>query len=396
MKKYFKKRKWLGFGAVVIVAGLLFGGALIYEDGQGTTNAKNISFVGQFKDSGTHVWVRASGKKINKDDSVDSIFVLSDGKLRVYKIFDNNINLGKLSSMSDATTIKLAKKQDKKYATTGAIAEIKSYLNGKGQVGVESDFDNLAKNTADGKIELCYRYQAFDKTNEVTSAPQVEQATIMGIYPNEGIATAANQKNPVSILSIDLTSLGHQAVTSKNGGKDNNFASALIKHIEQSTYQAPAPQKIKVESTANRAKNSITSQDITYTAINLFKTSNAEANVYNFANQHKSDFIKLLTLQSSQPNLDNNDTAIKTASENQANENHLAGNKLYQQLLAGQYAKLTQNVYGYYKYNKTFTLLNPTSQMIHKTKYIGYVTDENGNYLLTKAQNKRQKAVLNN
>ncbi|RRK09151.1 hypothetical protein D1831_14390, partial [Lactiplantibacillus garii] len=61
------------------------------------------------------------------------------------------------------------------------------------------------------------------------------------------------------------------------------------------------------------------------------------------------------------------------------------------------YSNLTKGVFGYHTWKNSMELSNSTAnQEIYKARYIGYFinTDDGGNYLLTKAQNKKQKVIF--
>lgn len=321
----------------------------------GITAPKKVSFVKQAtSNSGTHVWVDAHSIEgsVSKDDIITAIYVLSNGKMTKYNIFDNDVTLGKLSKLNDDQTIKLAKEQDKKYATTGAIAEIKSGLKGNGQVGQESDFDDDVWYIAVGYFKVYAQddEKAEQNYNKITS-------------PN------GNYDIDVPILSL----------TPKPINEDHSYGKAMIKHIKNTPYQAPKPQKIKVENVTDNSGNKIIGQQISYKGTEMFDKDPAEQNLYHYALKNQKDFLRSIKLSKKLGNYDpSQDEAIAEAES------------LYAKLFKGQQYNLTKNVYGYHSYNASLELRSSfVNQKIYKARYIGYPTYRG--HLITKAQNKTQK-----
>lgn len=60
--------------------------------------------------------------------------------------------------------------------------------------------------------------------------------------------------------------------------------------------------------------------------------------------------------------------------------------------MKGHYDYLMRNYYGYHEWHQTYTLESTAGQPIYKEYYIGYPLQRG--YLLTKAQNKDQQAIL--
>lgn len=320
----------------------------------GITAPKKISFVKQAtSNSGTHVWVDAQSIEgsVSKDDIITAIYVLSNGKMTKYNIFDNDITLRKLSKLNDGQTIKLAKEQDKKYATTGAITEIKSGLKGKGQVGQESDFEDVW-DIAVGHFEF------FAQDDEK-----------VGQNYNKIVSPNGDYDVDVPILSL----------TPKPINEDHSYGKAMIKHIKNTPYQAPKPQKIKVENATDNSGNKIISQQISYKGIEMFDKDPAEQNLYHYALKNQKDFLRSIKLREKFEDYDSSsDEAIAEAES------------LYAKLFKGQQYNLTKNVYGYHPYNASLELRHSfVNQKIYKARYIGYPTYRG--HLITKAQNKTQK-----
>lgn len=371
------------------------------------TAPKKISFEEQSKGSGTHVWVESTAESmgISKDDKVNHIFVMNDGKTRVYQIFDNNVTLGKLSSMNDADTIKLAKAQDKKYATTGAIQEIKNYQQHKPSVGQEKDFEQGIQAASRGDISLFYTYKNGSDGNDTSSVDQ--QKNISNIYALYDQADdAANNSRGANELGEDGTTLNSLGAANHNIDK-SKYGKALINHIKDSTYHEPKAQNITIKNKTDNSGNKVISQNVKFYSRGTFDRNAASRNAYIIAMKNKKDALKLFQFASGNyygGNLDKMDTEETLGIENDSDENvakykaamekvNAEGSKIYEKLYGNKYSELTKDIYGpyYFKENEVFS--SPTSQKIYKARYIGYER-VNGDFLLTKAQNNKQKAVL--
>lgn len=371
------------------------------------TAPKKVSFEEQSKGSGTHVWLesRAESMGISKDDKVKQIFVMNNGKTRVYQIFDNNVTLGKLSSMNDENTIKLAKAQNKKYATTGAIQEIKNYQNHKLSVGQEIDFDQRIQAASKGDISLFYTYKNGSDGNDASSVDQ--QKNISNIYALYDQADdAANNSRGTNRLSNDSTTLNSMGAANHNIDK-SKYGKALINHIKNSTYHEPKAQSIVIKNKTDNSGNKVVSQVVKFYPMYMFDPNAASTTVYKMAMKNKADALKLVKFASGNyygGNLDKMDTEETLGIGNDSDENvseykaamekvNAEGSKIYEEIYGNKYSEITKNIYGPYYYKATEVFSSPTSQKIYKARYIGYER-VNGNFLLTKAQNDKQKAVL--
>jgi len=407
MKQYFegnnKKKTWVIIGVVVAII-LVFAGTRAYKNGGSIATPKSVSFVQQTKGSGTHVWVQtwSESGEITKDDIVSKIFVMKNGKTQTFQIFDGNVTLGKLSSMSDADTIKLAENQDKKYSTTGAIQEIKNYQKDKKSVGQESDLNDEAKAVADGEIPIFYvRYD--NSINIAKSDPNVPRLEkIKNVYPSFDDAQDHEDTQEYQTAShFTLNDLA-QRPTKNSGFKttDSKFGKAIIKHIEDSQYQSPNPNKISVKNYTDNSGNKIVNQKIMYTSIDLFNTTYATDNVYKIAKENKVDILKLISYRLHNDyglrldKIGNQEYDDFTKYRSNVKQMDSEGYAIYQKLFSN-YSEITKGVYGFHDWHNDFTIGDPTSQKIYKSRYIGYtITSDGGGHILTKAQNDKQKAVL--
>lgn len=410
MKEYFegnnKKKTWVIIGVIVAII-LVFTGMRAHKNGSSgisISTPKKISFVQQSKGSETHVWVQtwSESGEITKDDIVSCIFVMKNGKTQAFQIFDGNISLGKISSMSDADTIKLAKEQDKKYSTTGAIQEIKNYQKDKPSVGQEADFDKGAQAVADGDISIYYLKESKNYSDDPIERLNHGMDKIVNIYPSyEKAEDKADYSKGFKASNVTLNRLAMSPT--KNDGEedtDNRFGKSIIKHIENSTYSEPKPQNISVKNYTDNSGNKIVNQKIKYTAIDLFDSTIAIDNTYKIARENKADIFKLLGYVNNRDyggKISNiySDDARFAKYKSDIKQMDSEGYAIYQKLFGNSHSEITKGVYGNHEWDKDMTIGDPTSQKIYKSRYIGYtITSDGGGHILTKAQNDKQKAVL--
>lgn len=378
MKKY--SLLGIGLSVLLILAGC--GSKQSASNATTTTKAttKTVSFVKQAHAQGTYVWFEVNG--VAKDAEVSSVKVLQDGKMTSYQIFDNSVTLGKLSKMSDASVIKLAKQQDKKYATTGAKSEVQAYINGENrQVGQESDFDDDAKEAASGKAEVYYSYKSVGTTDSEPEFPSSYTLTALSIYKNDDTDDENRSK-------VSLYEFAPESTTTDTNEIDLNYGKALLKNISASKYQTPVARSIKVNNTTDASGNKITNQRITYQSIDFFDGSALAGNAYKLASQNKTEFLNMIstTINLSNAQGDVNSSLIKKLNSELVPQ--------YEKLIKPNYTKLMKNVYGYHYWNRDITLSSTISQQIYKRRYIGYFLSDHSTYLVTKAQTDSQKAVL--
>lgn len=396
-----KQYQWVGavaLAAIVLLAGC---GAKSTSDTNATLSKntnKKVSFVKEAKGQGTYVWLQVDDVAVNKDSVVNTIDTLTNGKLRSYQIFDNNITLGKVSKMSDAATIKLAKAQDKKYATTGAESEVHSWLKSEAQgnddyaqVGQEQDFDDHAQDAAAGLSPVYFtdtdkKVSLYGLVNPVS---QVDK-----FYPKY------LQDNP----HTDDISLSDLAIDDVKGGSNNsdlNYGKAILASIKKTPYQAPKAQTIKVENITDASGNKLVEQNVTFKHIDLFADSGVVSkNFYELTKTNPDKFKELVELKGVEEDWNIAKADAEEDDDSEANPAQYltavnAKKTLYNALIKPNYSTLVKGVYGYHQWDGTINLSKTISQQIYKERYIGYqggsgvVTN-----LITKAQTKDQKAVF--
>lgn len=123
-----RKKLYFGVGIIIILLLCVFIGRRMKQNGGSITVPKTVSFAQELKKKqGTRVWFYTDyGEGKGKNATVDYIYVISNGKMTQYQLFDDNITLGKLSKMSNSELISLGKKQDRKYFDE-SINEVKAF-----------------------------------------------------------------------------------------------------------------------------------------------------------------------------------------------------------------------------------------------------------------------------
>lgn len=322
---------------------------------------KNISFVKQSNESGRHIWLETGDENnISKNNLVWTILVLNNKKLQAYQIFDDNITLGQVSKMNDREIISLAKKQDKKYATTGAIKEVRHFNPDREDdyIGLENDLKVNEPQILVGKIDMYYRVKRSDVENH-----------IIKFFPSKYNADEAE--------SLDYTygSTVLNAFSNKyTYGGDPHIKKAVLWDIKKTPYQMPQNKSLSVQDITDDSGNEIIAQKVTYASYDMFNSDKVIADLSSFATANKATFQKLVDYS-------------------KADDSEERQNKAYDKLLKGHYDEIMKGYYGYNNWNRDIELSNPVSQQIYKKRYIGYVTNH-GSHLLTVAQNKSQEAVL--
>lgn len=399
-----KLKYWLALGGVIVVVIFMFfkfSSNLATKNSFNLKSSTNVSFESQLKDGGKHIWlqvdnIKGQGSGIAKNSIVRTVFSIENNKLRAYQIFDKNITLGELSKMSDSEVLNLAKKQDEKYATTGAIEEIKHIqADKKGHVGLENDFKI---NEILGFIKIYYKTKRVGESDEVVSFSK-DEIKRTNVEPNFN----TDLTHLVSLKPRTIDSKAH-----KSNLDTTSFGNAVIKEIQNTKYQSPELQKIKINSITDASGNKVTQQDFSYTAIDMFNEDKAKDNLYNYMKKNEKDFLRLLTVAISSEysykdiNWEDNgfiDSPDNTEERREKYAQSLKkaqaeGEKLYNKLIKGKFSIFAKGTYGYNEWQNKVTLIDPMSQEIYKEKYIGYLMYNSGSYLVTRAQNSEQKAVL--
>ncbi|MGX7131542.1 hypothetical protein [Enterococcus songbeiensis] len=397
--KNVKKYKWLVVGTMA-AAVLLLGGCSGSNGASGKTTkttAKTVSFVEEAKGKGTYVWVQAAanendGFQISKDDTVNEIYVLDNGKIVCYQIQDPDVTLGSVSKLSDKETIALAKKQDKKYFDISS-KEVQNFIDGDdstNRVGQQNDLwgDENIKNLLYGWGTLHY---LGDKGSEKRNGVDYVTFSNVKIITPEADEKMqhlsdddADENAPFGMLS-EFSYL-MKPISEDNAVITKYMGEGLLANMKEVKYHAPKKQKLTdYKETTDNTGNTIESQSISYQAIDYFEPTPFEENVYQAFKDDSvmTEYAELVA----NGGLDYKPEEAK---------------KLADQIFTEKTAKtLTKGVFDYYTWSKTLTLGASADQTIYDSRYIGYAINSDPgavpeNYLLTKAQVDGQEAVLRN
>ncbi|WP_334330490.1 hypothetical protein [Companilactobacillus sp. HBUAS59699] len=379
MKQYFtgknKKKTWIIVAVVIVVLIVFFNLGTHRGDNSGGTSIaapKKISFVKQARENGTHIWfyTQSENNDIAKDSPIYYVYILKNKRMQQYKMFDDNITLGKLSKMNNQQVTQLAEKQDKKFVTTGMISEIKN-----GRSGVTTDITRGDDETADGIINIF----SVNKIDESGGS----QGTAIKIINSDNFNYGKKLPDGYGKDESGIESMAPGIVKIS----DNVYRDSIIKHIKKSKYKEPKKQSIKVKNITDNSGNKVIRQEVSYDSYDMFVGDQADENVYHLALKNKSEFLKLLNLsRTSSYIVDPNDTEVLNEEITRQNQ----GKELYTKLISDHVDDITKDIYGYHSYSSGLTLNGPfVSQQIYNTRFIGY-TNKVG-YLLTKAQNDKQK-----
>jgi hypothetical protein len=294
--------------------------------------------------------------------------------------------------MSDTATIKLAKAQDKKYATTGAEAEVRSWLKDHDggnylKIGQENDFDADAADAAAGLANIYYTTkQNSGSLYGLNYLNMVDQ-----FYPKY---SQDKPNNP----DVTLKELTPVSVRGNDYDDDLKYGQAILKSIKKTAYRAPRAQTIKVENITDASGNKITQQNVSFKHIDFFDGSDTVSkNFYELTKTNLDKFKELVELKGAESQWEDAKQSIKNDPESGANPGQYvtavkAYNTLYNALIKPNYSKLVKGVYGYHQWTGTLNLSEKVNQQIYKERYIGYKGGDT--FLITKAQTKDQKAVL--
>lgn len=355
--------------ALLIMSILLMSSTATSVSASGKT--KPTSLTQQLMARGTHIWFKTATGKISENSVVNEIVVLHSGKSRVYQIFDKQLTLGKLRQMNDNSILKLAKSQNKQYATSGMIMNIKQYLAGKASAGQDEDLNEDVKAIVDGRINVYYSAKTKQKANSYSYAALVPK--IKAIYPTVG---QANQHEYTTLTIMDFSD------TSKTTSK---FGTALIKHVQDTKYQTPIAYKVHVKQQKGKST-------LTFKSAKLFNVSSAEQNAYQFAIANKKDMLKLIGLSVPRDYGADTDAVFANKSAAQRRQYQTTMTKVVKErlnlsktLFQHQYSDLTKGVYGYHQQTKSITLEKSINTKIAGAQYQGYQLKNKG-ALVTKIQ----------
>lgn len=372
------KHQQYTIGVVIVLIILILFAGHIHNNGGSIVAPKNVSFT---KMNGTRVWLSTEKGK-GKNAIVDYIDITKNGKFIQYQIFDNNITLGKVSKMSNSQLIKLGKEQDKKYFDE-SINEVRALRDGKGQIGLQNDLmgDKGLKNDLNEGAAIYYTGDDDGRIGQIISPSQYNENNFKFYSESDLI----DQYYDGAQLIYSPDNSNYCLADDINSKLKERRYNALINNMKGVNYLAPKWQKIKVQNTTDDSGNEVVSQKITYNSIDEFNDADTiDKNVMKLSQNQRQQIKSLYndnkdatTIDGSLPRKEYS-SALKKA-ENVFDESY--------------YKTITKDIFKPQTFKDDMTLSNPTSQTIYNQKYVGYQIGDD-NYLLTKAQNNKQKAVF--
>ncbi len=372
------KHQQYTIGVVIVLIILILFAGHIHNNGGSIVAPKNVSFT---KMNGTRVWLSTEKGK-GKSAIVDYIDITKNGKFIQYQIFDNNITLGKVSKMSNSQLIKLGKEQDKKYFDE-SINEVRALRDGKGQIGLQNDLmgDKGLKNDLNEGAAIYYTGDDDGRIGQIISPSQYNENNFKFYSESDLI----DQYYDGAQLIYSPDNSNYCLADDINSKLKERRYNALINNMKGVNYLAPKWQKIKVQNTTDDSGNEVVSQKITYNSIDEFNDADTiDKNVMKLSQNQRQQIKSLYndnkdatTIDGSLPRKEYS-SALKKA-ENVFDESY--------------YKTITKDIFKPQTFKDDMTLSNPTSQTIYNQKYVGYQIGDD-NYLLTKAQNNKQKAVF--
>lgn len=370
------KKKWYISGAIVIILLLFLFVGHVKKNG-GLMTPKTVSFA---KTSGERIWYGTDGGK-GKDAIIDCVDVTKGNKMIEYQIFDDDITLGKVSKMSNGEVIKLAKKQDRKYFDK-SIDEVKSLRDGNKQIGSQNDMwgdDDLKGDLNKGPF-LYFVAQNKD------GAPKLKGLRLVTKNNYNTANSSGDGQYCAKYTESELIDYGTPANANRTETTNKMLdysrsqrLSALINNMKSVKYLAPKYQTISIKNTTDDTGNKVVSQRVNYKSIDEFNDSGTiDKNVNSLSQTSKEKIEKFW-----ENNYDNN--------RNESSEEFI--NNFKSAFDSSYYNQITKNLFHPHTFEDNFTISDPVSQTIYSSRFIGYA-EGNDCYLLTKAQNKTQKAVL--
>lgn len=381
------RRRYTIIGIVVIVILLVLGiGHHVSKTG-GLFAPKTVSL----KSSGERVWL-VTDDGLKKDGIIDYIDVVKNGKFIEYQVFDDNITLGKVSKMSNSELISLGKKQDRKYFDESAN-EVRALRDGKPQIGLQNDLTSnkdLKNDLNDGAWlvatghggENAPTYTKMISLDQYDDAAhRVGQSQLKsGIALHNGPVVVKltegdilDRVNPGDSESAAYNRKMASIKKMRDEVRDARY-NTLIENMKGVKYLAPKWQTLQFKNTTDDSGNKITSQRVKYKSIDEFNDADVmDQNVNNLSDSQKSKVLKAIT---SVVGRNGDVDAIRSAFD-----------KSY-------YKVVTKDIFKPNTFSDYIDLYNPIHQKIYDSTYIGYETDVDGVYMVTKAQNDSQRAIF--
>lgn len=383
------KKKWYIAGAIVIVLLLVLFAGRVKKNG-GLTAPKEIAFG---KTSGERVWFGTDGGK-DKDAIVDYVYVTKGKKMIQYQIFDNDITLGKVSKMDNSEVIKMAKKQDRKYFDK-SVDEVKALRDGERQIGLQNDMwgdKQVKKVVANGPILFVVGDKSdsdqWSNTKLVTRKEFLKYRE-GGTHTNLQLATAS-ELNPAD--SIMVTSENEKAYKDVRNEMNNKRYKYIIEHGEHVKYLAPKWQTVKYSDTkTDDSGNNVVEQTIDYKSIDEFgEYDDINNSIFSLPKSKQQQIASIITKYNNINEAYGRGHDPKPGDEVNISELKRDLNNTFD---SSYYKAVAKSVIHPHIIDDWTTVHTAPGQQIYDSKFIGYQSDD-GTYLLTKAQNDNQKAVL--
>lgn len=375
-----KKKRYIG-GAIVIVLLLILFAGHVKKNG-GIVTPKEVSFG---KTSGERIWYGTENGK-GKDALIDYVYVTKGKKMIQYQIFDNDITLGKVSKMGNDEVINLAKKQDRKYFDK-SIDEVKSLRDKKGQIGLQNDMwgDKQVKNDVATGPTFFLVGDKSSNGDQWSNTKLVTREQFHNYYSDyhthhAGLGTLGEGSINESLVEDHYDE--YKKINEETTNKRYNY---LINYMKTVKYLAPKWQTVKYSDTkTDDTGNNVTEQTVSYKSIDEFGDYDSINNsIFTLPKSKQQQIASILTKYHNYTN---------PTDQKDVNVNELK-NDFNGTFDDSYYKAFAKSVFHPHTFDDGMTLHDPTSQTIYDSEFIGYQYGDD-NYLLTKAQNDHQKAVL--
>ncbi|WP_270457689.1 hypothetical protein [Lactobacillus gasseri] len=396
----------LGIVGIII---LVIVGFRIKQNGGSINPPKKISFVKQAKGSGNHIWLRTAGMR--KDAIVYDVVYLSNGKLTSYTLFnkDYKITLGKVSKMSDAQILSLAKKEDRKFFDN-SLSQVERYRK-NGETEIAALVDNNRSGVFHSLHVGPWLYIKTDSTKfylpdgperrnvyklknpRFATVKEGDKYEIGGELDLDGDTDAGQIVRGTKVFTANQYIMAVNYCLSNFRDKsdndfhkiedpmENNMIDGLIANMKETKYIPPkAYPLIKVKNGTDASGNNLVNQTVNYYGHSYFAYDPVKVFDWNWSHLPERNRNNILNLFRKDPqSLEAKSKLINTAFDKSYNKN------------------MTKNMFGQFKTNYRLELNKNSlvSQQIFDSKYIGYNLGER-DYLVTKAQTPEQKATLSN
>lgn len=289
-----------------------------------------------------------------------------------YQVFDDNITLGKVSKMSNSQLIKIGKKQDRKYFDKSAD-EVRALRDGKSQIGLQDDLmgDSDLKGDFNKGAWICLERGTKHYKRLVPIDDYQRESTERALDRNVGF----DKFTEFQTVEYGAPRNASEQVDELQNYIRNKRFKWILKNTKGVKYLQPKWQTLKFKNTTDASGNKIVSQKMKFKSIDEF----------NDAGTMDENLTKNLTASQKQKIV-----AMKESGNHSNFDEHVrsAFDDAY-------YKAVTKDVFKPNAFNDEWNLTSTVHQKIYNSNYIGYSL-ENGDdlYLVTKAQNNRQRAAF--